>query len=202
MIDVGTNYIPDSSKKSGQRLVGDVDFDSAAEVASQITPVPGGVGPMTVAMLLQNVVNSATAYFERLKDRHITPLPLKLQHPVPSDIAISRAQHPKYITQLAKEIGVASHELEPYGAYKAKIDLSLLKRLGHRKDGKYILVSGITPTPLGEGKSTTTMGPDTSLGRSSQQSGIRQRTTTQHGSDIWYQGRRRWWWLQSSYSHG
>ena len=164
VIDVGTNYIPDSSKKSGQRLVGDVDFDSAAEVASQITPVPGGVGPMTVAMLLQNVVNSATAYFERLKDRHITPLPLKLQQPVPSDIAISRAQHPKYITQLAKEIGVASHELEPYGAYKAKIDLSLLKRLGHRKDGKYILVSGITPTPLGEGKSTTTMGLTQALG--------------------------------------
>ncbi|KAH0542056.1 hypothetical protein FGG08_003521 [Glutinoglossum americanum] len=65
VIDVGTNYIPDESKKSGQRLVGDVDFDSAIEVASQITPVPGGVGPMTVAMLLQNVVDSATYYFER-----------------------------------------------------------------------------------------------------------------------------------------
>ncbi|KAI9813197.1 MAG: tetrahydrofolate synthase [Thelocarpon impressellum] len=60
VIDVGTNYIPDESKKSGQRLVGDVHFDSAAEVASMITPVPGGVGPMTVAMLLQNVVDAAS----------------------------------------------------------------------------------------------------------------------------------------------
>jgi len=47
VIDVGTNYVPDDTKKSGQRLVGDVDFASASEVASQITPVPGGVGPMT-----------------------------------------------------------------------------------------------------------------------------------------------------------
>jgi methylenetetrahydrofolate dehydrogenase (NADP+)/methenyltetrahydrofolate cyclohydrolase/formyltetrahydrofolate synthetase len=72
VIDVGTNYIPDESKKSGQRLVGDVDFDSAVEVASQITPVPGGVGPMTIAMLLQNVVDSTTNYFERENARKIT----------------------------------------------------------------------------------------------------------------------------------
>ena len=158
VIDVGTNFIPDESKKSGQRLVGDVDFASASEVASQITPVPGGVGPMTVAMLLQNVVDSATSYFERQKARSIMPLPLKLKDPVPSDIAISRAQHPKQITRVAKEIGIAGHELEPYGAYKAKVDLSLLKRLDHRRNGRYVVVTGITPTPLGEGKSTTTMG--------------------------------------------
>lgn len=164
VIDVGTNYIPDSSKASGQRLVGDVDFDAAVEVASQITPVPGGVGPMTVAMLMQNVVDSASSYFERLKARHITPLPLKLKSPVPSDIAVSRAQHPRPITQIAHDVGIAPHELEPYGAYKAKVDLSLLSRLEHRKSGKYILVSGITPTPLGEGKSTTTMGLTQALG--------------------------------------
>ncbi|ETN45449.1 uncharacterized protein HMPREF1541_09280 [Cyphellophora europaea CBS 101466] len=164
VIDVGTNYIPDASKKSGQRLVGDVDFDAAAEVAAHITPVPGGVGPMTVAMLMQNVVNSANSYFERLKERQVIPLPLKLQQPVPSDIAISRAQHPKYITQVAKEVGIAPHELEQYGAYKAKVDLKLLNRLSHRKNGKYILVTGITPTPLGEGKSTTTVGLTQALG--------------------------------------
>ncbi len=67
VIDVGTNYIPDDSKKSGQRLVGDVDFESAVNVASHITPVPGGVGPMTVAMLLQNVVDATTRYFENHK---------------------------------------------------------------------------------------------------------------------------------------
>ncbi|PSR98995.1 formate--tetrahydrofolate ligase-domain-containing protein [Coniella lustricola] len=164
VIDVGTNYIPDSTKKSGQRLVGDVEYEAAAEVASHITPVPGGVGPMTVAMLLQNVVNSTTQYFEKQKNRKISPLPLKLQEPVPSDIAVSRAQVPKQITHVAQEVGIAAGELEPYGAYKAKVDLSLLKRLDHRKNGKYVVVTGITPTPLGEGKSTTTMGLAQALG--------------------------------------
>ena len=158
VIDVGTNYISDSSKKSGQRLVGDVDYESAVEVASKITPVPGGVGPMTVAMLLQNVVDSANTYFQRQKARHIKPLPLKLQSPVPSDIAISRAQRPKPINLVAHEVGIAPHELEPYGASKAKVHLSILQRLDHRKNGRYVLVTGITPTPLGEGKSTTTVG--------------------------------------------
>lgn len=158
VIDVGTNYIPDETKKSGQRLVGDVDFDSAVEVASHITPVPGGVGPMTVAMLLQNTVESCTAYFGRQKSRHTVPLPLKVISPPPSDIAISRAQHPKPIYRVAKEVGILSHELEPYGASKAKVDLGLLERLEHRRNGRYVVVTGITPTPLGEGKSTTTMG--------------------------------------------
>ncbi|PNH35585.1 hypothetical protein VD0002_g4191 [Verticillium dahliae] len=164
VIDVGTNYIPDDTKKSGQRLVGDVDFESASQVASHITPVPGGVGPMTVAMLLRNVVDSASQSLERQRQRKIVPLPLHLKEPVPSDIDVSRAQTPKQITRLAKEVGIASHELEPYGAYKAKVDLDLLKRLEHRRNGKYVVVTGITPTPLGEGKSTTTMGLAQALG--------------------------------------
>lgn len=164
VIDVGTNYIPDASRKSGERLVGDVDYESASQVASHITPVPGGVGPMTVAMLLRNVVDSASQSFERQKLKKIVPLPLRLQEPVPSDIDVSRAQTPKQITRLAKEVGIASHELEPYGAYKAKVDLDLLKRLEHRRNGKYVVVTGITPTPLGEGKSTTTMGLAQALG--------------------------------------
>ena len=158
VIDVGTNHITDESKKSGQRLVGDVDFDSAINVASKITPVPGGVGPMTVAMLLENVGDAARAYFDRQKARQIKPLPLKPVSPVPSDIAISRAQRPKPITMIANEVGIATHELEPYGYSKAKVDLKLLQRLGHRRNGRYVLVTGITPTPLGEGKSTTTVG--------------------------------------------
>ncbi|KAI9739731.1 MAG: tetrahydrofolate synthase [Cirrosporium novae-zelandiae] len=164
VIDVGTNYIPDASKKSGYRLVGDVDFASAAEVVSQITPVPGGVGPMTVAMLLQNVVHAADCYFDRQKERHIVPLPVKLESLVPSDIAISRAQRPKPITEIAAEVGIGPHEFEPYGHSKAKIDLKLLNRLEHRRNGRYVLVAGITPTPLGEGKSTTTMGLTQALG--------------------------------------
>ncbi|ODM14689.1 C-1-tetrahydrofolate synthase, cytoplasmic [Aspergillus cristatus] len=164
VIDVGINYKPDATKKSGQRLVGDVEFESAAQVASQITPVPGGVGPMTVAMLMKNVVNAAKVYFQNQKNRRLTPLPIKLAEPVPSDIAISRAQYPKQITDLAAEIGVAPHELEPYGHTKAKVSLDILNRLAHRRNGRYILVCGITPTPLGEGKSTTTLGLTQALG--------------------------------------
>ena len=59
VIDVGTNSVPDASRKSGQRLVGDVDFEAVREKASAITPVPGGVGPMTRAMLLWNTVLAA-----------------------------------------------------------------------------------------------------------------------------------------------
>jgi len=59
VIDVGMNRIPDSSKKSGTRLVGDVAFDEVRRVASLITPVPGGVGKMTIAMLMSNTVRAA-----------------------------------------------------------------------------------------------------------------------------------------------
>jgi len=62
VIDVGMNRIPDAVAPSGSRLVGDVDFASAREVASLITPVPGGVGPMTIAMLLSNTVRSASRF--------------------------------------------------------------------------------------------------------------------------------------------
>lgn len=58
VIDVGINRIADASSKSGSRLVGDVDFEAVSKVASAITPVPGGVGPMTIAMLLKNTVKS------------------------------------------------------------------------------------------------------------------------------------------------
>ena len=59
VIDVGMNRVPDATKKSGTRLSGDVDFDSVREVASLITPVPGGVGRMTIAMLMANTVRAA-----------------------------------------------------------------------------------------------------------------------------------------------
>jgi len=59
VIDVGNNTVEDASRKSGYRLVGDVDFDAVAEKAAAITPVPGGVGPMTVAMVVYNTVVAA-----------------------------------------------------------------------------------------------------------------------------------------------
>ncbi|XP_031785536.1 C-1-tetrahydrofolate synthase, cytoplasmic isoform X1 [Nasonia vitripennis] len=160
VIDCGINSIPDPTKKSGQRLVGDVDYAEAAKVASYITPVPGGVGPMTVAMLMKNTVISAQRAAERLlhNDWKVRVLKLNLEKPVPSDIAISRAHEPKPITMIAEEIGVLPNELSPYGSKKAKIGLSVIKRLQHQKDGKYVVVAGITPTPLGEGKSTTSLG--------------------------------------------
>jgi 5,10-methylene-tetrahydrofolate dehydrogenase/methenyl tetrahydrofolate cyclohydrolase len=59
VIDVGINSVPDATKKSGHRLVGDVKFDEAKEVAGFITPVPGGVGPMTIAMLMRATLHAA-----------------------------------------------------------------------------------------------------------------------------------------------
>ena len=63
VIDVGMNSIPDASRKTGKRLVGDVDFDTCSQVASYITPVPGGVGPMTIATLMSNVIALAERKF-------------------------------------------------------------------------------------------------------------------------------------------
>ncbi|KAI0256698.1 P-loop containing nucleoside triphosphate hydrolase protein [Lactifluus subvellereus] len=158
VIDVGTNYIPDPTRKSGQRLVGDVDFASASSVASHITPVPGGVGPMTVAQLMFNTLKSAERIWEDTCSRKVKPLKLSIKEKVPSDIEIAMEQIPKPIHQLAREVGLLPDELESYGKYKAKVELSVLERLKHRKNGKYVVISGITPTPLGEGKSTTTIG--------------------------------------------
>lgn len=166
VIDVGANFVPDETKKSGSRMVGDVDFASASQKASLITPVPGGVGPMTVANLLDNVVIAAKAQYIKNNQtpQFKTPLKLNLQKPVPSDFEISRAQQPKRINQVAEEAGILDSELEPFGFYKAKVSLDILKRLQNKNNGKYVLVTGITPTPLGEGKSTTTVGLAQALG--------------------------------------
>lgn len=65
VIDVGTNAVDDPTRKSGYRLVGDVDFQEASKVAGWITPVPGGVGPMTVTMLLKNTLDGAKRHIEQ-----------------------------------------------------------------------------------------------------------------------------------------
>jgi len=69
VIDVGMNRVPDASRASGSRLCGDVHFESAQAVAGKITPVPGGVGPMTIAMLLRNTVRAAERAAERAVER-------------------------------------------------------------------------------------------------------------------------------------
>lgn len=75
IIDVGINFKPDSSKKSGMKMCGDVNFDAASKVAGAITPVPGGVGPMTVAMLMVNTLNNAKHRLERRNQSRENLLP-------------------------------------------------------------------------------------------------------------------------------
>ncbi len=83
---------------------------------------------------------------------------------VPSDLEIAQAADPKPITQVASDLGILEDELEPHGKLKAKVRLSILDRLADRPNGKYIDVTAITPTPLGEGKSTTMVGLTQALG--------------------------------------
>lgn len=89
---------------------------------------------------------------------------LVLKSPVPSDIEIAQAVEPLPVKVLAERLGITEEELDLYGKFKAKVHLSVLDRLKDRKDGNYVVVTGITPTPLGEGKSTTTVGLAQSLG--------------------------------------
>ncbi len=93
-----------------------------------------------------------------------TPTPLKRRRPVPSDIEIAQEATLKPITLVAEELGLLPSEIEPYGDTKAKVRLDVLQRLQHVPDGKYIDVTAITPTPLGEGKTTTTVGLSQALG--------------------------------------
>ncbi len=100
----------------------------------------------------------------RIGARNFVPLKLKLQTPVPSDIEIAQNADIKPITQVAEELGILPEELELYGPYKAKVKLEILERLKDLPNGKYIDVTAITPTPLGEGKTTTTVGLSQALG--------------------------------------
>jgi len=75
-----------------------------------------------------------------------------------SDLQIAQQAKLKPITQIARGVGINEEELEPFGMWKAKVKLDILERLKDRPDGKYIDVTAITPTPLGEGKSTTMVG--------------------------------------------
>uniref|UniRef100_A0A3B1K7R2 C-1-tetrahydrofolate synthase, cytoplasmic n=1 Tax=Astyanax mexicanus TaxID=7994 RepID=A0A3B1K7R2_ASTMX len=155
VIDCGINYIQDSSKPGGTRVVGDVHYPSAKERAGYITPVPGGVGPMTVVMLMENTVQSAKHFLQmytgKWKISYRKAKPLK---PQPSDFQISHSCQRKPIAQLAKEVGLFSNEVR----------VDVLKRLKKQPDGKHVVVTGITPTVLGEGRRTITFGLAQALG--------------------------------------
>src|SRR5688572_2307641 len=78
---------------------------------------------------------------------------------MPSDIEIAQAARLQPIAQVARErLGIPEDQLEPYGRFKAKVSLGYLDSLGQRPDGKLILVTAMSPTPAGEGKTTTTVG--------------------------------------------
>lgn len=91
-------------------------------------------------------------------------LPLNCVSPVPADIDIAQSVELKPIQEVAEELGLLEDEIELYGPYKAKVKLSVLERLKDVPDGQYIDVTAITPTPLGEGKTTTTVGLSQALG--------------------------------------
>ena len=84
--------------------------------------------------------------------------------PIPSDIDIAQAADVRPIAEIAHQMGLRDEELIPYGHRKAKVHLDVLKRLKDRKNGKYVVVTAITPTPLGEGKTTTAVGLTQGLG--------------------------------------
>lgn len=96
--------------------------------------------------------------------RPFTPSKLNLRLPVPSDIDIAQEAKLKPISVIAEEVGLLPAELEMHGEFKAKVRLEVLERLKDIPDGKYIDVTAITPTPLGEGKSTTMVGLSQALG--------------------------------------
>ena len=100
----------------------------------------------------------------KIKKHKFSSTKLILKDPVPADIEIAQEALLKPITQIAEELGLLPEEIEMYGTYKAKVRLGVLKRLKDMPDGKYIDVTAITPTPLGEGKTTTTVGLSQALG--------------------------------------
>ncbi|GAM25252.1 hypothetical protein SAMD00019534_084270 [Acytostelium subglobosum LB1] len=89
---------------------------------------------------------------------------LDLKVPVPSDIDIATEAIPMPVSVIAQHCGINEDEIDFYGKYKAKVHLSLLQRMKDHPNGKYVVVTGINPTPLGEGKSTTTIGLCQALG--------------------------------------
>lgn len=94
----------------------------------------------------------------------ITPTKIAPLTPVPNDLTIAQAATLKPITQVAEELGLQPDEYDLYGKYKAKVSLRVRDRYAGQPNGRYVLVTAITPTPFGEGKTTTTVGLTQALG--------------------------------------
>ncbi len=133
-----------------------------AKKAMKVAPKPKAKKLLKAKPVVKKVVKKAAP--AKAATRKFTPTKLKLVRPVPSDIEIAQASYVKPVTQIAAELGILPDELELFGPYKAKVKLEILERLKNRPNGKYIDVTAITPTPLGEGKSTTMVGLSQALG--------------------------------------
>eukprot|EP01125_Pyxidicula_operculata_P021978 TRINITY_DN8805_c0_g1_i1.p1 TRINITY_DN8805_c0_g1~~TRINITY_DN8805_c0_g1_i1.p1 ORF type:complete len:669 (+),score=191.62 TRINITY_DN8805_c0_g1_i1:46-2052(+) len=112
----------------------------------------------------QNCKQSQNRLFYSSVIVNMTYRPVKPLNPVPSDLECARSVAPLNIHDIAKSVGLSEDEYECYGKTKAKINMNVLDRLKDSEDGYYVVVTGITPTPLGEGKSTTSVGLSQGLG--------------------------------------
>uniref|UniRef100_A0A3Q4N0K3 formate--tetrahydrofolate ligase n=1 Tax=Neolamprologus brichardi TaxID=32507 RepID=A0A3Q4N0K3_NEOBR len=161
LLDVGNMYVPPTWIRPGAAIIYCKPAPEKGIALYVVFPI--NLCYNEHEMILKpsiNVVRSCSRWLKGQEYRpwHLRSLKLQPLTPVPSDLEISRAQIPKPVDQLAEEIGLLPEELEAYGRSKAKVRLSVLERLQSQPNGKYILVAGITPTPLGEGKSTVTVG--------------------------------------------
>ncbi|KAG7275348.1 hypothetical protein CRUP_007904 [Coryphaenoides rupestris] len=162
LLGAGQEEVPPTWLKPGTTVIRCDSVLTSDEHDAERTSQNGMVH-LTAAYRMQaslNVVLGSCRWLQEQQYKAWSLRSLKLQPltPVPSDIQISRSQAPKPVQQLAQEVGLLPSELEAYGRYKAKVRLSVLDRLRAQPDGNYVLVAGITPTPLGEGKSTVTIG--------------------------------------------
>ncbi len=136
----------------------------ATKAKTKSKPIARKVAAKKKVVVKKAAVKKKVVAMKAAPKKVFQPTRLKLLRPVPSDIEIAQAGKLKGIIQVAEEIGLKATDLELYGPYKAKIKLEVFDRLKNRPDGKYIDVTAITPTPLGEGKTTTTVGLCQALG--------------------------------------
>ena len=129
----------------------------AARIATEPPTLAAGRSSRCIASLQATILQIAGSAALALQRK--TPMPASQHQNPKSDIEISQAATKRPIMDIAKEkLGIAPENLEPYGHYKAKVSMDYIKSLQGKPNGKLILVSAITPTPAGEGKTTTTVG--------------------------------------------
>ena len=117
-----------------------------------------------------------------------------------TDIEIARNTKLKNIQEIANEINIDTEDLEQYGKYKAKISDKIYKKIDNNKNGKLVLVTAMSPTPLGEGKTTVSIAIADGLRKINQKSILALREPSL--ASIWNKGRSNWWWKSSSSSNG